>query len=65
MDPGIASVSCVTERLESRENSSDNCASPSHNLVTDQRNQNNVQTHLGNPPNESNTAAIAASSASN
>ncbi|KAI7991469.1 E3 ubiquitin-protein ligase RHF2A [Camellia lanceoleosa] len=69
VNAGIASVSRLMERLENRENSSADHASASHNLagpsVTEQLNQNNVETRHATSRNDSSTAAIAASSVSN
>ncbi|CAL5431863.1 unnamed protein product [Camellia sinensis] len=69
VNAGIASVSRLMERLETRENSRADHASASHNLagpsVTEQLNQNNVETRHETSRNDSSTAAIAASSVSN
>ncbi|XP_059646559.1 E3 ubiquitin-protein ligase RHF2A-like isoform X2 [Cornus florida] len=69
VNAGIASVSRMMERLETRENSRAGRASVSHDVgdypVTEQSNQNNAGTRHGTPLNDNNTAALAASSVSN
>ncbi|KAL7203986.1 hypothetical protein ACSBR2_017114 [Camellia fascicularis] len=69
VNAGIASVSRLMEHLETRENSRADHASASHNLagpsVTEQLNQNNVETRHETSRNDSSTASIAASSVSN
>ena len=69
VNAGIASVSRMMERLDTRENNGAGQASVSNHLVdsvTEQSNQNERETHAENPLNDSNTpAACAASSGSN
>ncbi|KAL4606736.1 hypothetical protein ACB092_09G125000 [Castanea dentata] len=69
VNAGIAGVSRMMERLETRENSSDNPASVANHVgdfsVTEQNNQNIAETHGESPLNDSNQpASCAASSAS-
>lgn len=69
VNAGIASVSRMMERLDTRENNGAGQASVSNHLVdsvTEQSNQNERETRAENPLNDSNTpAACAASSGSN
>ncbi|KAF2289588.1 hypothetical protein GH714_037349 [Hevea brasiliensis] len=69
VNAGIACVSCVMDRLETRDNSRANQVSvPTHSTdysVAESSNQNNANTHRHSRINESNTpASCAASSAS-
>ena len=69
VNAGIAGVSHMMERLETRENSSANPASVANHVddfsVTEQNNQNIAETHGESPLNDSNQpASCAASSAS-
>ncbi|XP_052200225.1 E3 ubiquitin-protein ligase RHF2A-like [Diospyros lotus] len=68
VNAGIASVSRMMERLETRENSRGDSASGSHNLVdplvAEQHNHDNVETDAETSLNDSNAAATAPSSVS-
>jgi E3 ubiquitin-protein ligase RHF len=69
VNAGIATVSRMMERLETRDNGGDNQVSVSNHLTdrsnVERSNQNTAATHIESPLNEGSTpAACAASSAS-